>query len=352
MDRPTATQMEEYVGPSSRQNSGSLDAETSDWAPSKTLFLGVVFGAVFLFLAFRHANWDTFLDTLRSAKFQVIGTGILAYVGYLLTRAARWSLLLAERTTERPFALLFRAVTWGTAANAIVPHSGELLRAFATKKKLGVSASSILGTIAAERFYDFAAVIALSTTALVFFRGAPPILFSALVAIVAMGGVVLCVIVLVGTRNPLMNALLSFVAVLLPKRFAGAAQHQIQELTHGIRAAFSNPHVTLIVVLSLVQWLLVTSCIFAAIAAFSVDVSAWVAFVILPLTIAGLTLPTAPAYLGTIQVCFLGGLAPFGIANETAIAVSFGYLGIVTFPVIVVSAFWFVGHLIVRRRPL
>jgi uncharacterized protein (TIRG00374 family) len=343
---------DEYLMPVERQPATAPVATPGNWVSLRAVVLGLVFGTIFLVLAFRQVSWEAFFETLRTADLRIIAVGILAYIGYLVTRAARWSLLLAERTETRPFPLLLRAVTWGAGANAVIPHSGELLRAFATRQSLQISAPSILGTIAAERFYDFAAVILFSATTLIFFHEAPAILFSAILTITVMGSVVLLGITLIVRRNPLVGGILNIATKFLPARYGGAAQRQLDELSHGVRAAFTNAHLRSIAALSVLQWLLVTSCIYAAMEAFSIDVSPWVALVILPLTIAGLTLPTAPAYLGTIQVCFLGGLTPFGIANETAIAASFGYLGITTFPVIVASGIWFVGHFIVRRKPL
>jgi uncharacterized protein (TIRG00374 family) len=314
--------------------------------------LGLLFGGGFLWLATRQASWAGFIQTIETLDPAMLIWGAALYGLYLVTRAARWSLLLAERCSDRPFSLLFRAVTWGTAANAVVPHSGELLRTLVTRRRLRTSASSILGSIAAERLYDFATVVVLTILPLLFFKEAPGILSVALGTIAVMGGSVLAALAMIGSRNRWVVSLLDLITKALPRRFAGTARWQVDELSAGIRAAFLNSRLAEIGALSLIQWLLVTACIYTSIAAFNLDLSLWTPFVILPLTIAGLTLPTAPAYLGTIQVCFLAGLAPFDVSTEAAIAVSVAYISIVTLPVMFAGAAWFLLHLLVHRRVL
>jgi len=328
------------------------EVASSGWTSLRSILIGLVFGGAFLVLAFRETSFQGFVDTLRTANPRYIFAGIGLYALYLVIRSSRWSLLLAERTSTRPFAVLLRAVTWGTAANTIIPHSGELLRAFVVRQPLSISAVSGLGAIAAERLYDFASVIVLTGITLFFFKDSPLILQSALLAICVMGTVVLVVLSLLGLKAPLMIRVVDLMTNLLPKRFEGAARRLVDELSIGIRAAFSNPYLAWIGILSLLQWLCVTGCIYLSIESFGLEMSPWIAFIVLPLTIAGLTLPTAPVYLGTIQVCFLAGLVPFGASNEVAIAASVAYISITTLPVIAASACWYLLYVLIRRRVL
>ncbi|MBE9030279.1 flippase-like domain-containing protein [filamentous cyanobacterium LEGE 11480] len=318
----------------------------------RSLFLGLVVGAFFLTLAFRRTSWDSVLASIQAVNQVFILYGIGVYALYLLMRAWRWSFLLSERTDRRPFAPLFRAVTWGTAANAVIPHSGELLRAFATRKHLSLSASSIIGSIAAERLYDFAAVILVTATTLFLMADAPPVLTDALVAITVMASVVLLPLIALAFENPLMVGLVNLLARLLPKQLGIKVVWQIQELSAGIRSAFSNSQLPIIFLLSIVQWLLIATCIYFSLVAFSLNLPFWVALVVLPLTLAGLTLPSAPAYLGTMQICFMAGLMPFGVTDETAIAASMVYLSIVAVPVMLASIIWYLIYVALYRRTL
>lgn len=328
----------------------SDDLASSGWTSVRSILIGLLFGGVFFALAFRETSYQGFLETLRTANSTYIFVGIGFYALYLVARTSRWSLLLAKRTTTRPFPVLFRAVTWGTAANSIIPHSGEILRTFAVRKQLKITATSVLGAIAAERLYDFATVIVLTVITLLFFRESPILLQSALLAICAMGAGVLVVLALLALRVPLIVWMVDLVTRILPKRFEGAAHRLVNELSAGIRAALFNPYLTWIGLLSLLQWLCVASCIYMSIESFGLGLSPWIALIVLPLTIAGLTLPTAPVYLGTIQICFLAGLVPFGVSNEVAIAASMAYISIITLPVVAVSVVWYLLYVLTQKR--
>lgn len=322
------------------------------WTSRRSILLGFVVGGAFLLLAFREAPFQGFVDALKTADPQSILIGIGLYALYLVARASRWSLLLAERTETRPFSVLFRALTWGTAANSIIPHSGEILRSFATRRQLGISATSILSSIACERLYDFAAIIALTGLTLLLFQECPPVTHSALCAICAIGLVLLAGLVLLGFRYPLVIRVIDLLVRLLPCKFRRASKRHVHEISMGIRAALSSRHMVKIGLLSICQWLCVTGCIYMSMQALGLSLSPWVAVIVLAITIAGLTLPTAPAYLGTMQVCFLVGLTPFGVSNETAIAASVAYTSIITVPIIVVSVIWYLLCVFSRKQAI
>jgi uncharacterized protein (TIRG00374 family) len=328
------------------------DMGNSGWTSVRSFLVGVLFGGALLALAFRETSYQGFVETLRTANSAFIFVGIGFYALYLVARTLRWGLLLAKRTTTRPFPVLFRATTWGTAANSIIPHSGELLRTFVVHKPLKISAASVLGAIAAERLYDFATVIILTLVTLFFFKESPIILQSALLAICVMGSGALALLAFFAFRVPLIVRMVDLMTRILPKRFEGAAHRLVDELGVGIRAAFSNPHMMWIAILSLLQWFCIAICIYLSIESFGLGLSPWIALIVLPLTIAGLTLPTAPVYLGTIQVCFLAGLVPFEVSNEVAIAASVAYISIITLPVVAVSVVWYLLYVLTQRNAL
>ena len=106
-----------------------------------------------------------------------------------------------------------------------------------------------------------------------------------------------------------------------------------------------------VVVLSIAQWLLITACIYLSVRAVGIDQGPLVALIVLPLTVIGLTLPTAPAYIGTLQACFLVALHPLGVPQATALAASFVYAGVVAVPTSLAAVALATYEFRVRRRP-
>lgn len=66
-------------------------------------------------------------------------------------------------------------------------------------------------------------------------------------------------------------------------------------------------------------------CIGASCAALGLDVPFAAAASVLGLTIIGMSLPSGPGYVGSIQLAFTLGLAPFHVAAGPAIAASVFY---------------------------
>lgn len=304
----------------------------------RSLLIGTGFGAILLAYAFQDVSLASVVTALSSASVADVVLGMLAYLAYLAVKAYRWSVLLSPRTHRRPFWHLLRTTVIGTAGNTIIPHSGEFVRAYGTRKALKISVSAILGSIAGERFFDFFAVFCLSALVLLAFPAAPAELTTAVGVLVALVFGILLILVVVAFRSQSVLVVVDLLAKLLPERFTRQLRRQVLDLSAGIRAALSLTILLPTVVLSLAQWSLVAACIFAAYHAVGIDASMWVALIILPLTIVGLALPTAPAYVGTLQVCFLVALAPFGASDERAIAAGFVYTAIILVPVMLGAA--------------
>lgn len=304
----------------------------------RNLVVGTLFGAVLLYLATRNVSLDEVLAAISAADATDFILGIFVYFLYLVSKTLRWSVLLMTRSGNRPFSVLLHAVILGTAANAIIPHSGEVVRSFGVRKAVGISATSILGSIVAERFYDFLAVVFLTAATFALFPETPSILAKALGLLVLIGTGLLVALLLVAFKTQFVHRVLDFLAHVLPKRLVKSFRWQIDEVAVGVRPALTPRVAVLSALLSLLQWLLVGACVLISIKAMGVDESVWIAFIILPLTVIGLTFPTAPAYLGTVQVCFLVSLAPFGVSENTAIAASFVYIGMTILPLYVAAA--------------
>jgi len=76
---------------------------------------------------------------------------------------------------------------------------------------------------------------------------------------------------------------------------------------------------------SLAQWGLMAGCIAASCVALDLHVPFAAAVSVLGLTIIGMSLPSGPGYLGSIQLAFALGLAPFHVEASAAIAASVFY---------------------------
>jgi uncharacterized protein (TIRG00374 family) len=114
--------------------------------------------------------------------------------------------------------------------------------------------------------------------------------------------------------------------------------------------AIKNPRLfALILANSIAQWLAMALCIYSSFLAFDIAVSAYAAIVVLAFLVAGVSLPTSPGFIGTIQFCFVFGLEQFGIDSNAAFAASVFYHAI-TFVAITATGLYFMYGYRIKLR--
>jgi uncharacterized membrane protein YbhN (UPF0104 family) len=98
---------------------------------------------------------------------------------------------------------------------------------------------------------------------------------------------------------------------------------------------------------------MMSACVYLALLAVGVAAPASAAIVVLAVTVAGLTLPTGPGFVGTIQACFLVALTPYNVGAERAVSASFFYNLLITVPpLLLAGGFWlFIARLRSRHAP-
>jgi hypothetical protein len=92
-----------------------------------------------------------------------------------------------------------------------------------------------------------------------------------------------------------------------------------------------------VLALSVAQWLLVLGCIEFSLRSVDVPVAIAGALSVLVLNVIGLTLPAAPGHVGTVQLAFIAGLAPFGVAHGQAFAASLIYNVLMVVPTVILG---------------
>lgn len=292
---------------------------------------GLALGALWLWLALRDASPGPILAAAGSADPRWVAATAGAGAAYMGLKAWRWALLLRP-VAPVPAALVHRAVWAGGAANLVVAHSGELLRASLVGRASPASAGAALASIAVERVFDFAALALLSALAI----GLDPRVSSRLAGI---GGVGLAVVLLglaLGWRlarrrgagdSPARTGL----------RLPGWLLAQTRGWRDGLLGLISPRTAAASLALSLLQWLAIAAAVATSAAAVGLRIPASAALAVFALMVLGLTLPSAPAQLGTTQLAFQIGLALVGVAPEPALAASLIYTGWVVLPQLIMG---------------
>jgi glycosyltransferase 2 family protein len=286
------------------------------------------------------------LDWVRQANPSLLALALLAFYATFPVRALRWQRLLDNVSAPRtPAAVLAEIIFLGWFANCIVPAKlGDAYRGYLLKLNAGVSFSTTIGTILAERIIDVVVLflLMLASTWLSFGRALPP-----QILVLLQLGCVLVIVVVVGLVS--MRKLRPFVERVLPQRL----HEQYARFEHGTLGSFRG--LPLIIALTGLAWTgevtrlyLVTlslglTGIFPSVIVFVALASALMTT--LPLTPAGLGFAEG-AIVGVLLLAAGAGLAP-GVDEHAAASIALLDRGISYWSLIVVGL---VAYPLSRRK--
>jgi uncharacterized protein (TIRG00374 family) len=289
------------------------------------LAVGVAISGLSLWIALREADLAEIVETLRYSKAWFVLPLIGALAGFYWLKALRWCMLLSPILPTRTRGVI-PAMMIGFAGNNVLPaHLGELVRMHVLASQHGLSRTAVLATIAVERVFDFLTVLLLVSAALLVGVRVPPALVTVGYLVAGTGaGVLMLALLYVGWTDVFLAACRQVLRI-FPEFVRLNVLRQLELGAAGM-AAIKRPSLLLGVVWSsLLQWVLMALCLYTATLAVGVTVPLSSAFVLLALSVAGLTLPSAPGYFGTIELCFVLALRPYGVEDGQAFAAGIFY---------------------------
>ncbi|MBV8716935.1 MAG: flippase-like domain-containing protein [Chloroflexi bacterium] len=290
------------------------------------------FGLGFAILAFLFTRVQidvgAILDRVRQANVFILAVALLVFYTTFPIRAVRWRRLLdnVEVSTHEeggrrmgiPALSEIMFLAW--FANCIVPAKlGDVYRAYLLKLNVGVSFSTTIGTILAERIIDVVVLflLMLAATGLSFGRAVP-----AEVLVLMQIGLVLVVLVVIVLTS--MRRLRPLIERVLPERL----HEQYARFEHGTLNSFRG--VPMLVFLSVAAWAAEVARLYLVTLSLGLNGIAESVIIFVALAAALMTtLPLTPAGLGFAEGAIVGvfllaanaGLAP-GVDEHAAASIA------------------------------
>ena len=289
------------------------------WPHTAGLLVGLVVGVAFLLAAFRGTPIASVAAVLRAGDWFGPGltvlTGTVAFIG---AKTLRWRVLLG-REGALSARVLAPPVLAGLALNALVPHSGEFLRAASLQRRTGRSASSVLSSIVAERLFDVLGILLLGALALGFVRASLALMTAfrllAVIAAVLASAVVAALFVPHACRR-----LAAFLAAPLPETAGRWLLMHVDEAIAGLEPVRSPMTALRVFGWTLLQWLAVALCVYGSAAVAGIAVSGAATLLVVAGIVLAFLVPNAPGYLGAAQLAFTMTLVPLGVPEARALA--------------------------------
>lgn len=283
-------------------------------------------GLIFLWLAASRADLQGAIAELHDASLAASSLVLLTALVFMAVKTLRWWLILQPVAQVR-FHVLHRLVYVGTAANILIPHSGELVRStqLARRHTDPLFSGTVLGTVAVERLLDFAALALLAALAVLVEPRASRWLWTA--GVLGLGLLVAGVAIVVALLDPNtpLKKLGRWGITWLPLHLGQRLQHHIYRGLQGLGTLRSPRRLFAALALSVFQWSMVVIAVWASCLAVGVAVNLSAAITVFALTVIGLTLPSAPGQVGTTQLAFVAGLNLASANPDMALAASLVY---------------------------
>lgn len=286
---------------------------------------GLSMAAIFMWLALRDVDLAMIGSKMATANLLLVPPFLAALALFYWLKAQRWGVIL-DGAQPVPARRLFPSMMVGFAGNNVLPvRLGEVVRIYLAGLDLGISKSRVLGTMVLERVFDAATILVL--LAVVALQLAPQSTELAAARLVLFIGTAIAALTVYGlVFTPMWLArTASFLFSLLPVRVQKFVAPRYNQLREGFSVVRNGRQFVSILANSFAQWLLLAGCIYLSIVAFDIEITPLAAVVVMGLIIAGISLPGAPGFIGTIEYCFVAGLSFFGVGATDALSIAIFY---------------------------
>ena len=128
---------------------------------------GIAISLFFLYLALRGVSPAAFFREVRHANVWLFLASAAVATLTFPARASRWRIILAARSAGVRWKPVWHATAIGFMANNVLPaRAGELARAYAGSRLVGLPLAASLGSVAVERVFDGLIVVLLMAVAI------------------------------------------------------------------------------------------------------------------------------------------------------------------------------------------
>ncbi len=290
-------------------------------------YLGLLVGALFLFLALHKVNFAEMALVFSDIRWPLIAVALVLHFLIYAIRMFRWKLLLAP-IKDTKYRNLFSAIAIGFGANNMFPvRLGELVRAYAIGKMEKISSSAALATIVIERVFDILTVLGM-LVAVFFFVTFPEgygtfmvgLRAAGISAIVALTLFIAFLVLLERNRDRAM-LIVRFFSRPLPERFRTRLESMMISFADGLNVLYHGRKLVGVVIFSILTWLAIAAFYWVIILSLDISLPFMAAIFVTVLIAFAVSLPAPPGYIGTFHAAARYALVFYGLPASSAAGV-------------------------------
>jgi uncharacterized protein (TIRG00374 family) len=285
----------------------------------RNLILGVLISAVLLYFSIRGIDFAAVANGFKSVRCDYLAAAVVLLTLLQVVRSYRWGVIL--RPIKKIDQLsLFSITSVGFMALVAMPaRIGELARPFLVKQRTGMRMTAAVGTVFIERILDMLTIMLIFFSVL-FFVPLPPWLVNSSLAFLAITLVILIGMLLLIFKRESSIRIFERLTGIFPARLRARLNEMIHHFIDGIEMITDVKLILYATLLSMVIWALDVAAIYVLFLAFDLKLSLVAAVIVMVVLIIGITLPTAPGYIGNWHFFCMAGMTLFGASKADALA--------------------------------
>jgi glycosyltransferase 2 family protein len=294
---------------------------------------GIAISIFFLYWALRGVSPAAFFRELRRADLGLFLASAAVATLTFPARASRWRIILAARSAGVRWKPVWHATAIGFMANNVLPaRAGELARAYAGSRLVGLPFAASLGSVAVERVFDGLIVVLLMAVALALADFPTAVtLGSTSVSTIAgwMGGVFILILAFLFVLVHAPRESLAWVAAALRRSLPAPAAEWIVRVTRGFIEGLSILRAprdfARVVIWSLAVWLINGAAFYLGFLAFHINGLPLTSPLLLQGIVAiGVAIPSSPGFFGLFEAGSRVSLGLYGVPGVAAASFALG----------------------------
>lgn len=281
------------------------------------ILMGFIFSAILIFLTLRQINFKESFELIKNANYYILIPGIIVYAMTYVLRSVRYYFMLSP-IKKTPVFKNFPYTMLGFFMNNIIPlRIGEIIRAKVTGERLGVSRSSVLGTIVIERLIDVI-IFVLFFFVIMAVIPFPEFIKKSFYVCGAVFGAVLVVLFLISKNET--KALSIITKIPMPEKIKGIFIKFLNKFAAGLIILRKPKIFCAAFIISVLIW--VSESFFLVLTASScgIDISILGGIFVVIIIGIGAIIPTAPGYIGAFEFMGVTALSALSVEADAAFA--------------------------------
>lgn len=279
------------------------------------ILVGVAISAALFVYLFWSVDFRELTSQLRQTRWEWVLVSVFLAPAGLWARTRRWRYLFPPRSDPPG---LLPAVMIGYMANNVLPlRAGELVRVYVVARRWGHGFWTTLATLVVERVLDSFAII-LILAVLIPFIPVPPVLQWAAVALLAVDLVGIAALVALAIGPGACRRLVER----LTRRWPRLEERALEILTmfgRGLEGIRTPAHLAPLLAWTVAVWTIPALAGWTMLRALHLDLPLLAGWVVLAFVGLGVSLPSAPGYVGVFHLAATLAVGIFGVPPAAAL---------------------------------